>query len=284
MTEVINKIIITEAARFDYENTDFFGERKYPSWEQLLAAVGCDRQKALADAGYDKREVYKRTGCWRLCLEKADGDQNLARQMFRRAKADADDLLTAAYQRAERNTQKFQEKAFALAGQYEKPLRKLNPQPLKRELEEYIDNMNRAGLLSREHYFRYRYYDDTLDRMLMLFLYRDRKDGIMQNWRLQGICLAEDWSEEAEDDGRIRNWLNTPLDGYPDEDDRAVKARVKKILEQTEKTLFDNVLKEVRDAFECERDKETAEKLAFLQGVCFEFRGRRHGKKENRSR
>ena len=288
MTEVINKIIITEAAKFDYENTDFFGERRYPSWEELLAEFGCDMAQALKDAGYDRRAAFVKAGCvWKECMKNAGGNKTAARLKMDEARTVAGEFLKAAYRKAEKKTERAQIEAFALAKRYDKPLRKLKQQPFKNDIEEYIDNLNRAGLMLWEHYFRCNYYDEALDRMLMLFLYRDRKDGAMQNWRLQGICLADDRSEEAEDDGRIRNRLKSPYwespeDAPPDEDDWVVKDRVREIIEHTEKTKFENVLKEVQDAFTEERDKEFAEELLLLQSIGFKRRKREQTQRKSR--
>ena len=158
----------------------------------------------------------------------------------------------------------------------------LNKRALKAEAEEYLDRMNRAGRLQHERYVRCQYFDIHAWRMLTLFLYRAERVSILQSWELKGLCFAEDWTEDAEDSGQIRYWLKARITELPDADDWAVKYRVNKIMRETEKTLYENVLEEVRDAFDNERDKETAEKLAFLQGIYFEFRGRKRIKEETR--
>ena len=56
----------------------------------------------------------------------------------------------------------------------------------------------------------------------------------MQYWDLKGVCEAADWSEEAEDDGLVRVWLETKIEDLPDEEDWAIRARVYKILKETE--------------------------------------------------
>ena len=35
--------------------------------------------------------------------------------------------------------------------------------------------------------------------------------GCMQLWEIRGICPAEDWTVELEEDGQIREWLNTKI-------------------------------------------------------------------------
>lgn len=56
-----------------------------------------------------------------------------------------------------------------------------------------------------------KYYDEAIDRMLMLFLYKGEKFGRMQVWKVTGICFAEDWTEEQEESGQIRFWLKTKI-------------------------------------------------------------------------
>lgn len=79
---------------------------------------------------------------------------------------------------------------------------------IKRETEEYI-----SGSLSRfsGYYFRIKYLDEATDRMLMLFVFKGVVLGCMQLWEIRGICPAEDWTAELEDDGQIREWLETTI-------------------------------------------------------------------------
>ena len=53
---------------------------------------------------------------------------------------------------------------------------------MKGECERYIDNISGRKAISR-----------------------------MQMWELAGICRADDWSEEMEEDGLIRHWLKSSL-------------------------------------------------------------------------
>ena len=153
---------------------------------------------------------------------------------------------------------------------------------LKAEIEEYIKNQSEASRIPWWGYFRVKFLDECSDTLLMLFCNKGKKMGIMQFWDLAGVCLAEDWSEDAEYAGEIRSWLNTKIDELPEEDDWVVRVRVNEILKNTEKTQWTNVLEEVKDAFKCERDKEAAEKVALLQSACFEFSGRRRINKEDK--
>jgi hypothetical protein len=153
-------------------------------------------------------------------------------------------------------------------------LGQLNKSAIKTETAEYINNMNRSGRLRYDNYFRCKFYDERSGRMLMLFLYRAEKFLSMQNWNLAGICFAEDWSEELEDDGLVRNWLKEKVADVPEYDDWVVGFRANKIINNadSEKEAWEDVLEEVKNAFECGRDKEAAEKLFLLQSVHFRRR------------
>lgn len=159
----------------------------------------------------------------------------------------------------------------------------LDRSDLARELAEYITirQFYERGV----GYFRANCFDGGTDRMLMLFIYKAGRMGLMQFWEIRGICEAADWTEDAEYDGQVRAWINTRTMELPDDYDWAVGVRVREILQITNKTLYENVLQEVTNAFEHERDKKDAEELAFLQSVYFDIRGRRgFGKKIERDR
>jgi len=141
---------------------------------------------------------------------------------------------------------------------------------LKKDVAEYIDIHHSGGRLYDKRYFRCKYLDEKNDVMLMLFLYRGNKLLNMQYWLLSGICKEGDWDEDFEDKGLIRLWLKTKVEDMPEGLDEVIVERVKEIILNTSKTKWDNVLKEVLDEFECERDKRYAEKLAFLQELHFD--------------
>ena len=85
---------------------------------------------------------------------------------------------------------------------------RLPKKEIKQETELYI-----SGSLSRlsGYYFRIKYLDEATDRMLMLFVYKGVVFGSMQLWEIRGICPAEDWTEELEEDGQIREWLDSKI-------------------------------------------------------------------------
>jgi len=159
----------------------------------------------------------------------------------------------------------------------------LDRRTLKAEVEEYIDRMNRTDRLKHEGYFRCNYLDDEESgRMLMLFITKAEKVSIIQSWDLIGICFTEDWTEDIEADGQIRCWLKSKVKDLPDIDDWVVNERANKIIRDTEKTLYVNVLEEVRSAFDNKRDKKAAEKLLLLQKIHFISGKRKHSQKKNK--
>jgi len=159
-------------------------------------------------------------------------------------------------------------------------LRDFDGRAFKRETEEYINHQAKAGRIPWYGYFRADYIDEDSGRRLKLFFYRGEQFGTMQTWDLKGVCDAGDWTEDAEESGSVRAWLETKIEDIPDEQDWAVRVRVHEILKYTEKTLWVNVLEEVTNAFECKRDKEDAEEMALLQSAYFDFGGRRKSKKD----
>ena len=146
----------------------------------------------------------------------------------------------------------------------------------KADVEEYIQNMSRR--LPWWGYFRADYEDGDTER-LKLFIYKGKKIGLMQYWELRGVCLAKDWSEEMEDEGHIRSWLNTQIEDIPEEEDWVVRYRVWQVIKNTCKTSYEKVIEEVRSEFDNNRDKEAAKKMAFLQSGYYNITGRRAYKK-----
>jgi len=103
---------------------------------------------------------------------------------------------------------------------------------IKTECAKYI-TINKS--LQNDYYFRAKYYDETKERMLMLFFYKGEKGIIKideeevpyQEWKLKGICFAEDWSEEQEESGLIRNWLKRDIQDEEQEDDWVWTERIR---------------------------------------------------------
>lgn len=158
-------------------------------------------------------------------------------------------------------------------------LKRFNKRTLKTEVEYYLWLMSVAGKLPWYGYFHLNYIDDDSGMRLKLFMYRGIRVGLMQYWDLKGVCLTEGWTQDKEDNGQIRTWIETKIMDMSDREDWVIRLRVHDILSNTKNTVFKNVLGEVRNEFECKRDKEAAERLAFLQSAYFDFRNRRIVKK-----
>lgn len=82
---------------------------------------------------------------------------------------------------------------------------------IKEACENYIESRYDGGRTLWGYYYKWKYYDETADKMLLLFFYKGQKFGTMQMWDLCGVCLEEDWNENLEDCGQIRSWLKSKL-------------------------------------------------------------------------
>jgi hypothetical protein len=159
----------------------------------------------------------------------------------------------------------------------------LDRRVLKSEIEYYISHMTTSGRLPWWGYFRCDYVDEDTGRRLKLFINKGGRAGLMQFWDLVGVCEAADWTQDAEDDGIIRAWLNMKIENIKEDEDAVVRWRVQELLKNTTRTVWENVLTEVLSDFNSERDKASATRVAILQSVGFSTRRRRGaGEKNNR--
>ena len=94
-----------------------------------------------------------------------------------------------------------------------------NLDEIRLDVMEYMIWQQNAGRLRNCSYFRVKYYDETSDKMLMLFFYLKDGKNIIQFWELSGICEADDWTEELEDSGNIRAWLKTKINDLEKDQD-----------------------------------------------------------------
>lgn len=83
---------------------------------------------------------------------------------------------------------------------------------IKEATENYIEIRYDGGRTLWRDYYQWKYYDEIADKMLYLFFYKGQKFGNMQMWDLCGVCFEEDWTEELEECGQIRNWLKSKID------------------------------------------------------------------------
>ena len=73
----------------------------------------------------------------------------------------------------------------------------------RKELEEYF-----AHVTPIDYYLIKKYFDENLGKMLLLFFRRGMNFSSMQLWLLAGICDSSDYSEDIEEKGLIKNWLD----------------------------------------------------------------------------
>lgn len=83
---------------------------------------------------------------------------------------------------------------------------------IKEACENYIESRYDGGRTLWGYNYKWKYYDETADKMLLLFFYKGQKFGTMQMWDLCGVCFEDDWNENLEDCGQIRSWLKSKID------------------------------------------------------------------------
>jgi len=128
----------------------------------------------------------------------------------------------------------------------------------KRELEEYIQ---RNDSLKHRHYFRCKYLDKETGVMLMLFILRRQKFGLMQVWDMVGIMPAAEWCEEKEEDGVYRSWYNGRIAGTA-EYDWVEEYRIKQELSAIEQKLEEVYADEYDQEWRAEHDRRFNQKNA----------------------
>ncbi|MDD4003432.1 MAG: hypothetical protein PHE12_04470 [Clostridia bacterium] len=135
---------------------------------------------------------------------------------------------------------------------------------IKNECEYYINNFDKLN----RYYLRINYYDNVFDKMLMFFFFKGDKFGLMQIWELRGICFAEDWTEDIEDEGLIKSWLDTKIDlMFANKNDWVLELRESERRKEAGMPCYRliGLPKEVENAIYNGTDKEVFEKLSHLQ-------------------
>ena len=154
---------------------------------------------------------------------------------------------------------------------------------IKSEAETYIDYLQEDRKLNG-YYFRVKYYDEQSEQMLMLFIYKGERFGKMQTWKVEGICFANDWSEELEECGQVRFWLKSSIN--PQEtgdwvwDLRIKEEKRRREMEEYEGVKTVSMVKELLKGYKLNKSKisigvetpevqDLKEKMEFLD-VCIE--------------
>lgn len=65
---------------------------------------------------------------------------------------------------------------------------------------------------SAEERRRVEYDDPSSGKRLLLFLRRGYDFGLMRLWILEGVCEKDDYDEEMEENGVIKEWLETVIE------------------------------------------------------------------------
>lgn len=105
---------------------------------------------------------------------------------------------------------------------------------IKNEIEFYLMHNHK---LWYKRYLRVNYYDEQSEQMLMFFIRESNKFLSMKTWNIVGVCKAEDWNEDIEEDGIIKAWLDTTLTPPENELDWVEVLRIRQEEEERERKL-----------------------------------------------
>ena len=130
---------------------------------------------------------------------------------------------------------------------------------IKKQCETFIETSQKY---QNKRYFKLKYLDEIYNKELYLFF---RKKEIVEKnkqiWNLVGICETKYWTEELEDCGQIKVWLDTKIEDLPNED-WVVDLNRKTILDLLEEIQFQGGY----DAYINTR-KKLAKKLSRIQST-----------------
>ena len=91
-------------------------------------------------------------------------------------------------------------------------------QAMQKEVEEYLQ-FNKK--LQNKCYFKIKYLT-IYDKFVYLFIRKGVLEDKFQQWNIVGICFCEDWTEDAEEEGQIKAWLDTMVENPKVEPDWVV--------------------------------------------------------------
>jgi hypothetical protein len=162
-------------------------------------------------------------------------------------------------------------------------IREFDMRTLKSEVEEYIIRQAKVGCLPWWGYFRVDYIDEDSGRQLKLFISKAVRLGLMQYWELRGVCAAADWSEDLEDDGTIRCWLNSKVVDLPKGDwvlEQIIRTEADKLIGGGVQGTVKGLPRELTYAITHGNNQELAEAIRFLQGAGGKWARWRYVKRE----
>ena len=117
---------------------------------------------------------------------------------------------------------------------HDAPFESFNAREIKRDLEEYITHHSKAATFN---YWRARHWCGKYERWLLLFIKRGELKNGEQRWIVLGICNERDWDEDAEHDGRIRNWYRTKIADLNENEDWVEALHERRAIEDLEEEL-----------------------------------------------
>jgi len=79
---------------------------------------------------------------------------------------------------------------------------------IRNEVEEYL-YIKRKNI---GNYFRLKFFDESTDEMLVLFIRKGGGFASMTVWRIEGICLQSDYDEDLEYCGQNKVWYESSVD------------------------------------------------------------------------
>jgi len=103
-------------------------------------------------------------------------------------------------------------------------------QTMQKEVKEYLQ-FNKK--LQNKCYFKIKYLTNC-DKFVYLFIRKGVLEGKIQQWNIVGVCFCEDWTEDAEEEGRIKAWLDTMVENPIIEPDWVVEKYKNKIIDLLE--------------------------------------------------
>lgn len=103
-------------------------------------------------------------------------------------------------------------------------------QTMQKELKYYLQNCKK---LWYKRYFKVKFLT-KYEKFVYLFVRMGERVENTQFWNVVGMCFCEDWSEDAEECGQIRAWLDTKVENPVIEEDwvvRSYRIKIEDLLE-----------------------------------------------------
>lgn len=103
-------------------------------------------------------------------------------------------------------------------------------QTMQREVKEFLQKNKKFW---NKRYFKIKYLT-KYDEFVYLFVRLMEMDDTKRVWNVVGICFCDDWSDEWEDIGQIKVWLDSCVENVKNEPDWVVEHYKYKIIDYLE--------------------------------------------------